>query len=169
MKWDSFHSNIKKNPKDLGLDLGLRNCLAILDMPYGLITTDVHDLGESYIQSLENDQVLIKVKEPWTVTGVTQVVVFLDRVLTAEQEETGVSNFFSYFTVNNHKFTYLSEDAIKLIFEHKQVVATLNSPEFTMQDLESQQIVFYEDGSQPIFGEPYLDQAILLKKKLNLM
>ena len=153
--WAHFYSNIKATPQELGLDLGENNHLSILDTPFNLFSSNYLDIDQIYIVILNKQEALLKSKMPNSVTGISQIVAFLDTTLTLTEEKDLSGPFFSKFQIGEKIFTELTIEAIKAIKCTQEVKLYVNTPSFDTSTLSHQQIIFHKPTEEPAYGEHY--------------
>ena len=167
MPWTTFESPIKKKPVELGLELGPKNCISILDVPFGYYVVKTHDLGAAYIQVCNSDSADLAVKKPSTTLGISQLIAFLDVVLNLDENVCFTPKFFTSFEVGGKLFLELTEESIELIKTHGRVRAFFNKPEFIDVHLSMSQICFHQEEEEPLWGEAYVDQSKILEERLR--
>ena len=168
MIWSNFGSNIAKTPEQFGLTLGEKNYISILDVPFRLQTTTLHNLGAAYIQVLADDTIRIKPITNSDTIGITQCVAILDTMLTLSEEVDLAPPMITEFSVAGHVFYELDERAILLILQHQAIICKLNTKSYNSLNFESHQFCFHRGGDEPAFGEAYIDSCVALQNSLNL-
>jgi hypothetical protein len=156
--WTRFYSNINKSPKELGLDLGVFSCLAIRDTPFGLFYSNYFDLGQAYIVITDDESTIIKVKNPNDIIGITQIVAFIDTTMATDEEGLSVP-LFAGFIVGNTVYYSLTVEAVAAIKLNQRVEFIFNTPYFTINRMRCQQILFYKENEEPVFGEDYIQKC----------
>ena len=139
----------------------------MLEVPFGCFLTKYHDLGDCYLEILNETSVRLAIKPIKQPHATSQIIVFLD-IATNLSEGCDLSpKFFKKLSVAGREFTKLTAECVELIHKTGEVTACLNTPEFTAVDLEGYQIVFHREGERPAFGEAYLDKAVALRNSLR--
>ena len=98
--------------KYFNLSLGAKNSIAILDVPFRLQTTSLHNLGHAYISILPNNKLKIAPIDLDDRVGISQCIAILDVMLTLSEEVSLVPPMVSSFSIAGQNFTTLTEGAV---------------------------------------------------------
>lgn len=166
--WTTFLSNIKNTPNALGISLGTQDHVSILDVPFSLQCTKIHNLGHAYIEVLDNNQLKIAPISQNDPLGISQAIVITDVLLSLSSVEGSIDpSMITTLHIGEETFTELTERAIELFKIKQCLYADIDTDCYPGPALEGYQFVFHSKDEEPGFGEPYIDRCMELQNQLH--
>lgn len=168
MIWTHFKSNIKCTPAELGITLDKRDHVSILDVPFNLQCTKIHNLGHAYIEVLDNNQLKIVPISKNDPLGISQAIVITDVLHSLSSFEGSIDpSMITTLHIGGEAFSELTEQAVELFKIKQCLYADIDTDYYRGSALEGYQFVFHREDEEPGFGEPYISRCMELQNQLQ--